>query len=215
MNSLVFTTCFLLCCWPTLHFRSMKLTELWVLSVLYCIWLLESVLLFLLNILLTEFVILLLNWLKNVMTLQSIRDRHRVQWCFSCIENDNDLVWLIACDYSAVSKTIDDRQLKKNQRETEKQKLNSWVFIWRKTTISTSTDNGSYFNQSFSIPTKVQEQSPEGPPTSRWGCWQRWREWWVLGKRHTAARGGRRPLRSSPSAAHAASSWWVWSTPSH
>lgn len=48
-----------------------------------------------------------------------------------------------------------------------------------------------------------------------WGCWRRWRGWWVLGRRRTAARDGRRPPRSSPLAARAASSCWAGSTPGH
>ena len=52
-------------------------------------------------------------------------------------------------------------------------------------------------------------------PTSRWGCWRRWRGWWGPGRRHTAARGGRRPPRSSLSAARAASFLVTGSTPGH
>lgn len=52
-------------------------------------------------------------------------------------------------------------------------------------------------------------------PTSRWGCWRRWRGWWGPGRRHTAARGGRRLPRSSLSAARAASFLVTGSTPGH
>lgn len=61
----------------------------------------------------------------------------------------------------------------------------------------------------------TKTQTADRTPTSRWGCWQRWRGWWVLGRRHTAAHGGRRPPISSLSAARAASSLRTWSTAGH
>lgn len=62
---------------------------------------------------------------------------------------------------------------------------------------------------------KDKQQTPDRTPTSRWGCWRRWRGWWGPGRRHTAARGGRRPQRSSLSAARAASFLVTGSTPGH